>query len=70
MYYGSDKKRIFFDNFNFYASQLRIRVKIAFGLMTKEWGILWRPLTFNFKNIKFLAVAIAQLHNFCTNERI
>ena len=43
---------------------------MAFGLMTKKWGILWRPLTVKFENIKFLAVAIAQLHNFCINERI
>jgi len=32
-------------NFNFYASQLRIRIEMAFGLMTQKWGILQRPLS-------------------------
>jgi hypothetical protein len=32
--------------FNFYASQLCIQIKMAFGLMmVKKWGILSRPLT-------------------------
>jgi hypothetical protein len=70
MCYGLDKKRKIYDNINFYASQLRIRVEMAFGLMTKKWGILWRPLTVKFENIKYLALAIEQLHNFCINERI
>ena len=58
------------DNFNFFASQLRIRIEMAFGLMVKKWGILARPLTIKLKNVKRLVVAIAKLHNFCINERI
>jgi hypothetical protein len=27
------------DNFNFYASQLRIRIEMAFGQMFKKWGV-------------------------------
>ena len=26
------------DNFNYFASQLRIRIEMAFGLMTRKWG--------------------------------
>jgi hypothetical protein len=70
MFYGSDKKRKINDNFNFYASQLRIRVEMSFGLMTRKWGILWRPITVKMAELKFLAIAIAQLHNYCINERI
>jgi hypothetical protein len=58
------------DNFNFFASQLRIRIEMAFGLMVKKWGILARPLTIKLKNIKRLVIAIAKLHNFCINERL
>ncbi len=58
------------DNFNFFASQLRIRIEMAFGLMVKKWGILARPLTIKLKNVKRLVIAIAKLHNFCINERI
>jgi hypothetical protein len=58
------------DDFNYYASQLRIRIEMAFGLMVKKWGILTRPLTVKVRNIKRLICAIARLHNFCINERL
>ncbi len=58
------------DNFNFFASQLRIRIEMAFGLMVKKWGILARPLTIKLKSVKTLMFAIAKLHNFCISERL
>ena len=58
------------DNFNFFASQLRIRIEMAFGLMVKKWGILTRPLEIKVRNVKRLIVAIGRLHNFCINERM
>ncbi|KAI2489792.1 nuclease [Fragilaria crotonensis] len=58
------------DNFNYFASQLRIRIEMAFGLMVKKWGILACPLTIKLKNIKRLVIAIAKLHNFCIDERL
>jgi hypothetical protein len=58
------------DNFNFFASQLRIRIEMAFGLMVKKWGILQRPLTHSLKHIKYIVCAIGMLHNFCINERL
>jgi DDE superfamily endonuclease len=58
------------DNFNFFASQLRIRIEMAFGIMVKKWSILSRPLTVKLKNIKKIIVTIAKLHNYCINERL
>ena len=58
------------DNFNFFASQLQIRIEMAFGLMVKKWGILARLLTIKLKNIKRLMIAIARLHNFCIDEHL
>ena len=58
------------DNFNFFASPLRIRIEMPFGLMVKKWGILVRPLTIKLKRVKMLMFAIAKLHNFCINERL
>jgi hypothetical protein len=58
------------DNFNFFASQLRIRIEMAFGLMVKKWGILQRPLTHSLKNMKYIVCSIGMLHNFCINERL
>ena len=58
------------DNFNFFASQLRIRIEMAFGLMVKKWAILQRPLSIRMGHVKHLIVAIGRLHNFCINERL
>jgi hypothetical protein len=58
------------DNFNFYASQLRIRIEMAFGLMVKKWGILQHPLTNKLYHVKFIVNAIAVLHNFCIDQRL
>eukprot|EP00980_Cylindrotheca_fusiformis_P016821 scaffold5074_cov99-Cylindrotheca_fusiformis.AAC.3 len=58
------------DNFNYFASQLRIRIEMAFGMMTRKWGILQRPLTNSLSGIKDLICCIARLHNFCIDERL
>jgi hypothetical protein len=58
------------DNFNFFASQLRIRIEMSFGLMVKKWGILQRPLTNKLSHVKYIVTAIAMLHNFCINCRL
>jgi hypothetical protein len=57
-------------NFNFYASQCRIRIEMAFGLMVQKWGILKRPLTCRLANVRHVVIGIARLHNYCINERI
>ena len=44
VYHGVDRTRVQNDNFNFFASQLRIRIEMAFGLMQMKWGILQRPV--------------------------
>ena len=58
------------DNFNFYVSQLHIRIEMAFGLMTRKWGILQRPISIALPSIKHLICAICRLHNFCIDERL
>jgi hypothetical protein len=70
MYYGQHRKVEDCDNFNFYASQCRIRIEMAFGLMQMKWGILWRPLRVQLTNMKFIMIAIARLHNFTIDEGI
>jgi hypothetical protein len=66
-YLAKSKKN---DNFNFFASQLCIQIEMAYGLMVKKWGILRRPISTKVKHIKHVIVAIAQLHNYCINERL
>ena len=51
--------------YNFYLSQLRIRIEMAFGLLTTKWRILRNALTCHpWKNAKIVRVCM-KLHNFC-----
>jgi hypothetical protein len=59
------------DAYNFYHSQLRIRIECAFGILTKRWAILRTaiPVNIRIKKTVALVVALAKLHNFCINAR-
>jgi DDE superfamily endonuclease len=70
VYQGVDQLSAKYDNFNFYASQCRIRVEMAFGMMQSKWGILQRPLNCSMRNMLWMVQAIARLHNYCINERV
>lgn len=70
IYYGVSRSNPLYDNFNYYASQCRIRIEMAFGLMTMKWGILARPLQLSVQQAGLLMHAIARLHNFVINERL
>lgn len=69
-YMGVDKTFAKYDNFNYYASQCRIRVEMAFGMMQMKWGILQRSTGCTIANTRWLAQAVARLHNFCIDERL
>jgi DDE superfamily endonuclease len=58
-----------YDNFNYFASQLRIRVEMAFGLLVMKWEILQKPLRIHPFRIWKLVVALGRLHNFRINQR-
>ena len=55
------------DHYNFYHSQLRIRVECAFGMLTQRWSILRAPLPVGISISKCVSLvnALAKLHNFC-----
>lgn len=58
------------DSYNFFHSQLRIRVECCFGILTRRWGILRSAIPCGvslFKTTR-LVVALAKLHNFCIDE--
>jgi DDE superfamily endonuclease len=70
VYAGLAKLNSKYDNFNYYASQLRIRVEMAFGIMNMKWGILGHPISCKVSNIWWLVQGIGCLHNYCINERL
>jgi hypothetical protein len=57
---GADERK---DNFNWSQSQLRIRIEMAFGQLVGRWGILWKPLRYDWRRASVLAMACAKLHN-------
>ena len=60
------------DNYNFYHSQVRIRIECAFGMLTHRWEILRKalPMGISLKRSVALVVALAKLHNFCIDETV
>jgi hypothetical protein len=66
---GSHKAAPGHDAFNFYLSQLRIKIEQAFGLMTTKWRILRKPLQVKLSNVGNVVIAIARLHNFTITQR-
>jgi hypothetical protein len=66
---GSQKAIPANDHYNFYLSQLRIKIEQAFGLMTTKWRRLRSPLQVRLKTAPTVCVAIARLHNYCIDHR-
>lgn len=58
------------DNYNFYLSQLRIIIEMAFGELVRRFGVLWRPLEVRDDRQAPLIGCLMLLHNFAVEERI
>ena len=56
------------DAFNFFLSQVRIRIEMAFGLLQTKWGVLNKPLQGSLRTAAQVIEACARLHNFCLRE--
>ena len=58
------------DNYNFFHSQLRIRVECAFGMLVARWGILRMTISNKITVTRTIALVdtLARLHNFCLEE--
>jgi hypothetical protein len=57
------------DAYNFYYSQLRIRIECTFGMLTHRWAILRSaiPTNVTIQETVALVLSLAKLHNFCIN---
>jgi len=58
------------DAYNFYQSQVRIRVECSFGMLVHRWAILRKPMPCNYTlgRITSLTHALCKLHNYCIDE--
>jgi hypothetical protein len=66
---GSHKSAHGHDAYNFFLSQLRIKIEQSFGLMTTKWQILRKSLQVKLSNVGNVVMAVARLHNFTINQR-
>ncbi|KAE9037698.1 hypothetical protein PR003_g11774 [Phytophthora rubi] len=57
-------------DYNFYLSQLRIRIEMVLGLLVNVWQISMRPLVVDFVNVRKVIKTCTKIHNFCINERL
>ena len=58
------------DTFNFYMSQLRVRIENAFALLVRRWGVLQKALQMPLRFQPTLIKAVCCLHNFCIDEKV
>jgi hypothetical protein len=58
------------DAYNFYQSQLRIRIECAFGLLVHRWGLLRKPIPccISVRKATALVMCLCRLHNFCIDQ--
>jgi hypothetical protein len=68
-YSGKEKQNSSKDDFNFFLSQLRIRIKQAFGLLVTKWRVFKKPLEVRFWRTTLLIEACFRLHTYCIDER-
>ena len=61
---GAQRTQQHKDVYNYYLSQLRIRIEMAFGRMTTKWRIFRRPLDVSLAKASDIIMASMMLHNF------
>ncbi len=67
---GEQRKDTRKDSYNFFLSQLRIRIEMTFGMLPAKWQILKRPLQVIIRNTGKVFPTCARLHNFIIIERM
>lgn len=68
-YSGNDKRYPAKDVFNFYLSQLRIKIEQAFGMMVNKWRVFKKPSELKLSFIPSVVECAMRLHNFCIDRR-
>ena len=67
---GSQRNIAAQDAFNFYLSQLRIRVEMAFGRLVRKWAILQGKLCCSLVMNSKIITACGRLHNFIIDNQV
>ena len=65
---GNDRLDPRLDAYNYYLSQVRMRIEMSFGRLVNKFRIFKSPLQCSLKNAPRLFLCATRLHNFCINE--
>lgn len=68
-YSGSQRADRANDIFNYYLSQLRIRIEMAFGLLTTKFRVFRSPLSVGINKVGQVVEVCARLHNFIITQQ-
>ena len=66
---GSQRDDVCNDAYNFYLSQLQIRIEMSFRRLVRKWGILKRAMAFKLKKTSQILLVCAKLHNFVIDQQ-
>lgn len=58
------------DSFNYWLSHSRQCVERSFGMLTKRFGIFWRPFQFAFDRWSTVVLVCMKLHNLCLDRNL
>ena len=58
------------DNYNFFLSQLRIRIEMAIGILVNKWGVFKTPIHFDISKCHKIIHSTIRLHNYVINQKI
>jgi hypothetical protein len=58
------------ESFNYWLSHSRQCMERAFGMLTKRWGIFWRPFNFSLHCWSTVVLVCMKLHNFCLDRNL
>ena len=56
------------DSFNYHLSAARQCIERAFGLLSRRWGVFWRPLEVSLSRWGLVCTVAAKLHNYLIDE--
>jgi len=58
------------DNYNFFLSQLRIRIEMAIGILVNKWRVFKTPIHFDISKCHKIITSTIRLHNYVINHKI
>jgi DDE superfamily endonuclease len=61
---GSQRNDQSKDAYNFYLSQVRMRIEMTFGMFANKWRVFQRPVGLSLKNVGRAFLCATKLHNF------